>query len=105
MPQVELRDIHEVLSAFTDARHEGEKFAITNMSLQIFIDYAARWLAKHPDDVQPLIKQAYQMRAAALEEAVSIAAPEIHPMKLITEKVGNSVTFKLCDCRSYPEYP
>jgi len=105
MPQVELRDVYEVLSAFTGARQQGERFAITNMSLQIFVDFAARWLAKNPDDVQPLIKQALEMRAAALEEGIGISAPEIHPMQLITERVGDSVTSRLCDCRNYPPFP
>lgn len=105
MPQVDLRDVYEVLSAFTGARQNGEKFAITNMSLQIFVDFAARWLAKNPDDVKPLVDQAIQMRIAALQEGVGISAPEIHPMKLITEKIGNSVSSRLCDCRSYPPFP
>jgi hypothetical protein len=105
MPQVDLLDIYEVLSAFTGARQSGEKFAITNMSLQIFVESAARWLAKNPNDVRPLIDQAVEMRIAALEEGIGISGPGIHPMKLITEKIGGSVTTKLCDCRSYPPFP
>lgn len=105
MPQVELRDVFEVLSAFTGAREQGEKFAISNQSLQEFVNYAARWLAKNPADVEPLIRQARTMRDAALEQAIEIPSPLGPPMKLIREIDANAIIAKLCDCQSYPPFP
>jgi len=68
MASVDIDLLRGLLAAFTGADIHGEKFAITNRSLQDLGDYAATYLKDQPADIQGLIERAKRVRQRALTE-------------------------------------
>src|SRR5688572_14706093 len=87
MARFDIKDIQELLAAFTGAKAQGEKFAITNKSLQDLGDQAADYLNDHPNDIEDMIQRAQAARQRLLTDA-SIGATvtlQGRPMKVVRE--------------------
>jgi len=104
MARFDIKDIQELLAAFTGAKAQGEKFAITNKSLQDLGDQAADYLNDHPNDIEDMIQRAQAARQRLLTDASigAIVTLQGRPMKVVRE--SDAMTL-IKDCFEGPPKP